>query len=321
MDYYISSDMFHIDQSPHYQSTDKSFLEQLVRLPSSLGIAFDRPTLSLHRQGETLQINDEELIFRTSAFLDGVDETLGFSKAANLTYSPFGAPASISTLVEHKRSGNVLILIPQHLPKFHPNFDEVMRELLETVPNSYVAITYDVKKSMWRKTLETRWSKKSGFSAEMIKKRILWLESLTPQQYLAMLSLGDVMIDPFPFGGGVTTLESLAVCTPVITLPSLQNVPALTAGMLRTMSDGGSESHMRNIFSSVGDFIAGAFRLLTDADANIASRTATCRDADSVFTPISTDDAVDEWAQFLATVSVPNANEASNGTLVDKQTE
>ena len=43
------------------------------------------------------------------------------------------------------------------------------------------------------------------------------------------------MLDPFPFGGGVTTLESLSVCTPVITLPSRQSVPQLAAGMIQTM--------------------------------------------------------------------------------------
>ena len=43
------------------------------------------------------------------------------------------------------------------------------------------------------------------------------------------------MLDPFPFGGGVTTLEALSTCTPVITLPSRQTVPQLAAGMIDTM--------------------------------------------------------------------------------------
>lgn len=42
-------------------------------------------------------------------------------------------------------------------------------------------------------------------------------------------------MDPFPFGGGVTTFESLAMCTPVITAPSLQSVPALAKGIIETL--------------------------------------------------------------------------------------
>ena len=66
--------------------------------------------------------------------------------------------------------------------------------------------------------------------ADLILSRIRWVSSLTPQEYLTLLAVGDVMLDPFPFGGGVTTLESIAVCTPVITLPSAQSVPQLAAG-------------------------------------------------------------------------------------------
>jgi hypothetical protein len=70
--------------------------------------------------------------------------------------------------------------------------------------------------------------------SERLLDRIIWVPSLTPQEYLTLLAVGDVMLDPFPFGGGVTTLESLAVCTPVLTLPSAQSVPQLAAG---TFSD------------------------------------------------------------------------------------
>ena len=52
---------------------------------------------------------------------------------------------------------------------------------------------------------------------------------------ISYAAIGDVMLDPFPFGGGVTTLEALSTCTPVITLPSRQTVPQLAAGMIDTM--------------------------------------------------------------------------------------
>ena len=34
--------------------------------------------------------------------------------------------------------------------------------------------------------------------------RVLFLGSLNPSEYLLLLSIGDVMIDPYPFGGGVS---------------------------------------------------------------------------------------------------------------------
>lgn len=306
MDYYISSELFHRDLSPQYRRTEETFLEQVVRLPTTLGFAFERPVLALSHP-----VSDDDLIHRPARFLQAVNDSLGHSKPVNLTYSPFGAPVTIATLVELKASGHKLVLIPQHLPKFHPDFDVVMKELLETVSDSRVVITYDVKKSMWRQTLEKRWSKEAGFSADMIKKRILWMESLSPQQYLAMLSLGDVMVDPFPFGGGVTTLEALAVCTPVITLPTKQNVPALTAGMLRTLSpDDDASVHLQHIYSNVETFIDGARRLLTNADTSTAARQAVCRDGHNLY--VGSDSAtrtVTEWAELIVTASTPSAVE------------
>ena len=47
--------------------------------------------------------------------------------------------------------------------------------------------------------------------------------------------MADVVLDPFPFGGGVTTLEAFSVCSPVVTAPNLQTVPRLAAGMYRHM--------------------------------------------------------------------------------------
>jgi hypothetical protein len=173
------------------------------------------------------------------------------------------------------------ILCPQYLPKFHPNFDHILTEILLLNDwQSFFGITHDKnnnnnnpaepapkvkllllndadKKLMWQRTLMNRWSQElsdrilsslsssseSDIPMAQIKKFLneflVWLPSLSPEEYLLMNALGDMMIDPFPFGGGVTTLESFYLCTPVITLPDQQNVPQLTSGMLLTLAERG----------------------------------------------------------------------------------
>jgi hypothetical protein len=112
------------------------------------------------------------------------------------------------------------------------------------------------KRLIWQKTLIQRWtnvlssSYLTGLSpflrnatsfetiaSAMINESIVWMPSLSSEEYLLLLGIGDLMIDPFPFGGGVTTLESFFMCTPVLTLPDEQNVPQLAAGMITTLID------------------------------------------------------------------------------------
>lgn len=206
----------------------------------------------------------------------------------------------IAQLIKRKLHYNISIaLCPQHLPKFHPDFDVVITNLMlqptisssanNTVNNNSISdsgvalvlLSHSRKKLQWQRTLMQRWqvalsvllqqratssssstvltdaSCESNLAnsnnnnntntisnarcydtaaARILQQRIVWITSpLSPAEYLILLSIGDVMLDPWPFGGGVTTLESLAVCTPVLTLPTRQTVPQLAAGMLHSL--------------------------------------------------------------------------------------
>lgn len=113
-------------------------------------------------------------------------------------------------------------------------FDEAIKSLLSTIPSSILVLLGPSKKQPWKLTLLERWM--GVFGENITNNRIVWLGSLSAEEYLSLLILGDVMLDPYPFGGGVTMLESLAVATPIITLPARQTVPALADGMLRKMA-------------------------------------------------------------------------------------
>lgn len=47
----------------------------------------------------------------------------------------------------------------QSLPKFHPDFDGVLRGVLEALPEAVLVIVYDKGKTMWKNKLQSRMAK------------------------------------------------------------------------------------------------------------------------------------------------------------------
>jgi protein O-GlcNAc transferase len=111
---------------------------------------------------------------------------------------------------------------PQTLFKLHPDFDAVLCDILDRDPAGTLVL-HQGRTRRWRELLVARLEAlRPG-----IGQRIHWLTGMPRPRYIAMLAALDVMLDPFPFGGGNTTLESLSVGTPVVTLP-----PKLARGRL-----------------------------------------------------------------------------------------
>lgn len=275
MDYYISSHVYHETENSFAQDR---FIEQLVMF-DSLGFYFERPSLEGRQTFDENYLND--IVNRPANFYTQIKSELQIKKSIGSQY--------LLSLMEEKTNtttGRVqgIILCPQHLPKFHPSFDDVLLGALVRYPDSVVVTIGLEKKYQWRRTLTQRWRnslaeiyrlghRDSGSTMgntqeevlfiDNVIARIRWLPSLSPSEYLLLLSMGDVMVDPFPFGGGVTTLESLAVCTPVVTYPSRQTVPELAAGMLRKLALPSSVSAAL-IVGSVDEYVESIGLLLAE---------------------------------------------------------
>ncbi len=229
------------DPSPFSTLQYERYTEQLV-LFESLGFYFERPILPLasslvsHDANNDMKYNIELLWKRNNEFYSRL---LKGNHIDHDISKDLWAPSGLLKEIIEQRSKNEikLILCPQHVPKLHYGLDKIFKNILKNTilqSNTKLILIIDgIKKGQWKRTLLNRW--KRTMDADLIK-RIVFLENLKPYEYLALLSIGDLMLDPFPFGGGVTTLESLAVCTPVITLPSEQTVVALAAGQLRKIS-------------------------------------------------------------------------------------
>jgi protein O-GlcNAc transferase len=67
----------------------------------------------------------------------------------------------------------------------------------------------------WTNRLTARWRNLSHLSGD----RVRFLPAQSNADFLELLAISDVNLDPFHFGGGNSSYESLAVGTPIVTLP------------------------------------------------------------------------------------------------------
>jgi predicted O-linked N-acetylglucosamine transferase (SPINDLY family) len=107
-----------------------------------------------------------------------------------------------------------LYLCPQSLFKLHPEFDSYLQGILQADLQGQL-ILLNVQQGGSQQLLETRFRRTMPREQE----RITFLPRQTTEDFLQLLRVADVMLDPLHFGGGNTTYEALAVGTPVITLP------------------------------------------------------------------------------------------------------
>lgn len=306
IDFFISSDMYHADYN-RTQQANSFYSEQLIRLAST-GFYFNRPNLNLSSsllasieskskgtngkewtvsKYENDDVRQKELSLMSTR-PDSFFESIQLHKTTQ--------DSDLYRLITEKRDGAKVILCPQFLPKMHPSFDFILRGLLEGVSNSILVMLGQSNKAQWQRTIDVRWRRNIG-SKNM--RRIIWLPRLKPEEHLSLLAIGDIMIDPFPFGGGVTTLEALSVCTPVITCPPEQTVPALAAGMIQKMQLGSLGNLL--IANSKEEYVEKAVQLLGAKAANASTelsrlRRRICNKAHVLY---NSSDSVRDWNELL----------------------
>lgn len=108
-----------------------------------------------------------------------------------------------------------LYVCPQSLFKFHPDFDLALIEILRRDREGWL-ILIDQHRPSYRDRLQRRLSASGG---DDVMGRIRYLPALPRAEFIALMRAADVMLDPFHFSGGNTSLEALSVGTPIVTWP------------------------------------------------------------------------------------------------------
>jgi protein O-GlcNAc transferase len=135
--------------------------------------------------------------------------------------------------------------------KFHPEFDEILGGILRGDPQGKLLLSSWMP---WEQLLRERFSQ----TLPDVLDRIRFLPRLHYPDYLNLLTLANVQLDPLHFGGGSTSYEALALGLPIVTLPKQLLRGRITASFYKQM-------HVLDcIAQSPSDYIQIALRLGTD---------------------------------------------------------
>lgn len=144
---------------------------------------------------------------------------------------------------------------PHSLFKFHPAFDPVLASILRRDDNAKIVLV-EGRHTYWTSLLKQRWAA----CMPDIAHRIHFLPQQSPSDFRALLEICDVLLDPFPFGGGATTYDAMFVGTPTVTLPGQFMRGRVTLGCWKQM---GIEDC---IATDIEDYVAKSIQIASEPD-------------------------------------------------------
>jgi predicted O-linked N-acetylglucosamine transferase (SPINDLY family) len=121
-----------------------------------------------------------------------------------------------------------LYVCPQSIYKFHPEFDPILAEILRRDPRGQLILirwAYPQADDLLRQRFAT--------SMPDVLERIHFIRRLQQPEFLNLLAVSDVLLDPIHFGGGWTGCEGIALGTPIVTMPGQFLRGRITPAMYR----------------------------------------------------------------------------------------
>ncbi|KAH8073366.1 protein N-acetylglucosaminyltransferase [Aureococcus anophagefferens] len=184
-----------------------------------------------------------------------------------------------------------LYLVPQTLYKLHPDFDALIAGVLREDGDALVAMP-EAQLGEWTAALADRWARSIP---EDVRARVVFFRRLDFREFVKLAQLADVVLDPFPVGGGRSSLEILSTGTPIVLLEPRTSVLQLTRGMYELMGDPCPAC----VTQTPEAFVAAAVRVAKFDSAQIRARILERRGV-----LYENDGVTREWEAFLAHTGV-----------------
>ena len=119
---------------------------------------------------------------------------------------------------------------PQTLFKIHPDFDQILKQILIKDKKAKIYFIKDSNKTLFEKLI-TRFKKTIGSDLD----RIIFNETMSVEKYINHCGSSSVLLDPIFYGGGNSFYESMIYGTPTVTLPTNYLKNRLTLGAYNQM--------------------------------------------------------------------------------------
>ncbi|RLO04848.1 hypothetical protein DYB28_006007, partial [Aphanomyces astaci] len=150
-----------------------------------------------------------------------------------------------------------IYMCPQSVYKLVPQFDRVLFEILRQDPQGHVVLL-EARYPQWTRQLRTRLQQTIN-STEMWNRVHFRPRVGGSDAFLKLLSVADVVLHPFPFGGSKTSADALLLGLPLVAMktPFLRSRMAYSFYLHMDMLD--------CVASTEDEYIAIALRLGTDA--------------------------------------------------------
>ena len=149
-----------------------------------------------------------------------------------MNYLPmvYPKPFTKKKLSEDELKKKNIYSCPQTLFKIHPDFDQIIFDILEKDKKGIVYLIKDSNK-VWYKKLIKRLSKNKKYDS----KKIIFMDPLNYEDYLLHLGRSSVLLDPLYYGAGNSFFESMLFGTPTITFPTDYIKSRLVLGAYKQM--------------------------------------------------------------------------------------
>jgi hypothetical protein len=317
IDYFIASSQYFSLEAGNEEHS-KKFGEQVVLFDTLNFLMYSPRSPNLQANS----VNDENTDIDTRLKFMGWLFKIGRDAYGNHFQPPEGFHLEANAVRDVRLFG-----CHQSIMKMHPLFDLAIEKILSLDTRALIILSFSPRQILWQRVLAQRLRKKQG-TRQWIR-RVVFVDQMNHDSYLRLICGCDVTLDPFPFGGGVTLVDSLscglfpiqgqnsstAHPVPFVTSPQLQSVLQLGVGIERslvTMMQAMNHSSVRKSVQEHNistDFQKHVFEYAKQALALAQQRRSNETLNEKQFSSqeiwhlYENEDVVEEWKSFLWRIS------------------